>query len=163
MGSFSLILLDNGLVSNHYLFMSQIVYTEVEKSERAPTLLDVLKLAKPHQADRISLVSEAEIGKEAGIVVLLIGKEALEDIRPSLLELAERIGEVKRDHHFTMNLGDDAKHVLQWLAENEIPWTYGVFKYEETPVLLFGLVGTEYCETLAAILTARGLPTAIRN
>ncbi len=127
--------------------------------EQEPTIHEILVRAKELKSDRLSLQCVPSLEAPAGICVILVGAEAIRDISPILITTANVVGEVKPEDRLAINFTDNAAFIFQWLVDNEIPWTYATFEFDEQPVMLFAIVGTKVCLELCEPLTNLGCPT----
>lgn len=126
-----------------------------------PTVVSMIRCAVENDIDRIMLVQLPSETMPCGIVVILIGHQAIMEVVPTLT----RFYQVKSPsgHKTILSLPpmDSALHVFNWLKEENRVSSEAVFRMFDEDMVLAGFLGNELCAALSIELHKLGVTKAL--
>lgn len=123
-----------------------------------PTLGHMLAMTRVIGRDRVSLVREPRVDREAGLVILLLSVQAIRECGPMLVEFGKETGPHDKSQGLIVSLETNLAKVNEWMDGIGQRFAYvSLSAYE----VIVAFTGTELCGRIAVELERRGCPTSL--
>jgi hypothetical protein len=120
-----------------------------------PTLKDLIAILMQHRRDRVALVKEPSEGREPGLIIMLIGNDAIRGPGRFLLALAQTLRS-KPDEALYIKPDQSCRHIMEWMHTTGQEWCHQSLRIGRwTGGMVIALYGPFVNDTLCAELTTR--------